>query len=140
MKDKRIEEVKNWPKPKSVCDIQVFLGFANFYWRFMQGFNKIAKPLTLMLKTLSLTSSSTFLQSINIADEDEIGGGKNGSNETNLSNSSTLKRSTRSDYLTSEGIKKGGGNTKKGVKPARDPNYLNQAVKKAFNHLRHAFT
>ena len=31
MEDKRIETVKNWPKPKSVRDIRVFLGFANFY-------------------------------------------------------------------------------------------------------------
>ena len=35
MKDKQIKEVKNWPKPKSVQDIQVFIGFANFYWRFI---------------------------------------------------------------------------------------------------------
>ena len=31
MEVKRIEVMKNWPKPKSVRDIQVFLGFANFY-------------------------------------------------------------------------------------------------------------
>lgn len=35
MEDKRIEAVKNWPKPKSVRDIQVFLGFTNFYYRFI---------------------------------------------------------------------------------------------------------
>ena len=27
----KIEVVKDWPEPKSVCDIHVFLGFANFY-------------------------------------------------------------------------------------------------------------
>ena len=47
---KRIEVVKKWPEPKSVRDIQVFLGFANFYRQFIQGFSKIAAPLTLMLK------------------------------------------------------------------------------------------
>ena len=31
MEAKRIEVVKDWPKPKSVRNIQVFLGFANFY-------------------------------------------------------------------------------------------------------------
>ena len=31
IKNERIKVVKNWPEPKSVCDIQVFLGFANFY-------------------------------------------------------------------------------------------------------------
>ena len=35
IEDKKIEEVKNWPKPKSVYNIQVFFGFANFYWRFI---------------------------------------------------------------------------------------------------------
>ena len=51
MEDERIEAVRNWPEPKSVRDIQVFIGFANFYRRFIQGFSKIAAPLTSMLKT-----------------------------------------------------------------------------------------
>ena len=46
----RIEVMKDRPESKSVCNIQVFLGFANFYWRFIQGFNKIAAPLISMLK------------------------------------------------------------------------------------------
>ena len=52
MEAKKIKVVKDWPEPKSVRDIQVFLGFANFYWQFIQGFSKIAAPLTLMLKTI----------------------------------------------------------------------------------------
>ena len=51
MEDERIEAVKQWPEPQSVRDIQVFLGFANFYRRFIQGFSRIAAPLTSMLKT-----------------------------------------------------------------------------------------
>ena len=51
MEAERIEVVKDWPEPKSVRDIQVFLGFANFYRRFIQGFSRIAAPLTSMLKT-----------------------------------------------------------------------------------------
>ena len=31
IEDEKIEAVRNWPEPKSVKDIQVFLGFANFY-------------------------------------------------------------------------------------------------------------
>lgn len=52
MEDKRIKAVKNWPEPKSVQDIQVFLGFANFYRRFIYGFSKITTSLTLMLKIM----------------------------------------------------------------------------------------
>ena len=48
---KRIEIIKDWPESKSVRNIQVFLGFGNFYWRFIQSFNRIVTPLTLMLKT-----------------------------------------------------------------------------------------
>ena len=51
MEAEKIEVVKDWPEPKSVRDIQVFLGFANFYRRFIQGFSRIAAPLTSMLKT-----------------------------------------------------------------------------------------
>ena len=51
MEDEIIEMVKNWPKPKSIQDIQVFIDFANFCQRFIQDFNKIAVPLTSILKT-----------------------------------------------------------------------------------------
>ena len=73
-------------------------------------------------------------------DRDEVGNGKSGGNETNPSNLFTSKRSIGAGYLTFEGAKKGGGNTKKSVKAARGPDYLNPAAKKAFNHLRHTFT
>ena len=53
MEEKRIDAVKAWIEPKSVQNIQMFIGFANFYWRFIQGFSKIAAPLTSMLKTSS---------------------------------------------------------------------------------------
>ena len=42
--------MKNWPEPKSIYDIWVFLGFANFYHCFIQGFSGIVASLTLMLK------------------------------------------------------------------------------------------
>ena len=50
---------KQWLEPKSVQDIQVFFGFANFYRRFIQGFSQIAAPLTLMLKNSGGTESKT---------------------------------------------------------------------------------
>ena len=53
MEAERIKIVEDWPELKSVQDIQVFLGFANFYQRFIQGFNRIAALLTSMLKTTS---------------------------------------------------------------------------------------
>ena len=49
----RISTIKNWPLPKSFCDIQVILGFANFYCCFIQEFSKIVEELTPMLKSSS---------------------------------------------------------------------------------------
>ena len=138
IKNEKIEVVKNLPKPKFIRDMQVFLRFANFYWRFIQGFSKIAKPLTLMLRILSFSRSSTILQSLNVADKDEVD--ENSSNRSNLSNLSLSTRSTRAGYLSFGGAKRDGSSTKKGVKAARNSDYLISAAKKAFKHLRHAFT
>ena len=46
MSTAKVESVRNWPVPRNVKDIQAFLGFANFYRRFIAGFSKICKPLT----------------------------------------------------------------------------------------------
>lgn len=51
MEPERISSVQDWPRPQCVRDVQVFIGFANFYRRFIRAFSKIARPLTAMLKT-----------------------------------------------------------------------------------------
>ena len=50
IEEERIKAVKNWPEPRSVRDIQVFIGFAKFYRCFIQSFSRIAAPFTPMLK------------------------------------------------------------------------------------------
>jgi hypothetical protein len=45
----KVEGVKNWPTPMCVKDIQTFMGFANFYWRFILGFSNIARPMNDLL-------------------------------------------------------------------------------------------
>ncbi len=55
MEEERIKAVRDWPETQSVRDIQVFLGFANFYQRFIQGFSRLAALLTSKLKTTSAT-------------------------------------------------------------------------------------
>ena len=46
MSTAKVESVMNWSVPRNVKDLQPLLGFANFYWRFIEGFSKICKPLT----------------------------------------------------------------------------------------------
>nr|GEZ51215.1 putative reverse transcriptase domain-containing protein [Tanacetum cinerariifolium] len=42
----KIESVKDWASPKSPTEIRQFLGLAGYYRRFIEGFLKIAKPMT----------------------------------------------------------------------------------------------
>jgi RNase H-like domain found in reverse transcriptase len=42
--------VLNWPTPTSIKHIQSFLGFANFYRRFIKDYSRITVPLTTLLK------------------------------------------------------------------------------------------
>ncbi|GJT63670.1 putative reverse transcriptase domain-containing protein, partial [Tanacetum coccineum] len=42
----KIESIKDWASPKSPTEIRQFLGLVGYYRRFIEGFSKIAKPMT----------------------------------------------------------------------------------------------
>nr|GEU89264.1 reverse transcriptase domain-containing protein [Tanacetum cinerariifolium] len=42
----KIESIKDWVSPKTLTEIRQFLGLAGYYRRFIEGFSKIAKPMT----------------------------------------------------------------------------------------------
>ena len=44
-----MSSIYDWPAPRSHCDIQVLLGFANFYQCFVAYFSWIVQPLTVLL-------------------------------------------------------------------------------------------
>lgn len=50
MDPKKVEAVVNWPQPKNVTEVQEFMGFANFYRRFIKGYSGVATPLTNLTK------------------------------------------------------------------------------------------
>lgn len=50
MDQKKIEAITSWPKPTTVKEVQSYLGFANFYRQFIQGYSKITAPLTHMTR------------------------------------------------------------------------------------------
>ncbi|SOV09588.1 uncharacterized protein UDID_19016 [Ustilago sp. UG-2017a] len=50
MNPSKTEVITNWPVPKSVHDVQVFLGFCNFYRKFIPQYSRTAYPLTQLLR------------------------------------------------------------------------------------------
>ena len=136
---KKIEVIKEWPKPKSVWDIQVFLDFANFYQQFIQDFSKIAASFTSILKTIVL---SQVLVANEVLAVNEVGSVENGdklieicgklSKTRKLSKSQksakSRKKLSKSENLPNFYTKKDG------------PSFLTSDAKMVFNHLQLAFT
>ncbi|KAK3527805.1 hypothetical protein QTP86_006871 [Hemibagrus guttatus] len=64
----KVQAVTGWPEPSTVRELQRFLGFANFYRRFIRNYSSVAGPLTSLLrgkpKKLSWTDQArtAFLQ------------------------------------------------------------------------------
>nr|KYP35245.1 Retrovirus-related Pol polyprotein from transposon 17.6 [Cajanus cajan] len=46
----KVESVLQWERPRTVTDIQSFVGLAGYYRRFIEGFSKIVTPLTQLTK------------------------------------------------------------------------------------------
>jgi Reverse transcriptase (RNA-dependent DNA polymerase) len=42
----KVKVIQDWPEPRKVKDIQSFLGFANFYRRYIHNYSNIVVPLT----------------------------------------------------------------------------------------------
>lgn len=49
MDPKKTQAIADWPTLKSKKEVQQFLGFCNFYRRFIKDFSKIARPLTQLM-------------------------------------------------------------------------------------------
>lgn len=124
IEDKQIEVVKNWPKPTSVKNIEVFICFANFYRRFIQALSKIATLLTSMLKK-TRSPKHLALKAFKTDDNEVVGGvGGNSVNETvkNLSKSKKSKNKKSKNLMH--------------IKTTGKPYFLTFIAKEAFNRLR----
>lgn len=51
MDQRKVKAVLEWPTPTNRRDLQSFLGFANFYRRFVRNFSTVAAPLTALTST-----------------------------------------------------------------------------------------
>ncbi|ROL51528.1 Transposon Tf2-9 polyprotein [Anabarilius grahami] len=63
MDERKVESITNWPEPSTIKELQCFLGFANFYRRFIMNYSSITHPFTNLLrhkpKSLSWTPAAT---------------------------------------------------------------------------------
>ena len=50
MKKEKVQGVLEWPTPKCIKNVQKFLGLANYYHQFIEGFAAIVRPLYDMVK------------------------------------------------------------------------------------------
>ena len=50
MSDNKVKDLLAWNAPRSVHEVQQFLGFANFYRRFIRSYSAICAPLTQLTK------------------------------------------------------------------------------------------
>jgi hypothetical protein len=46
----KVNAVLDWPAPTTVQEMQMFLGFANFYRQFIRDYSEITKPLTVLTR------------------------------------------------------------------------------------------
>ena len=46
----KVSAIKEWKTPRSVTEAQSFIGFCNFYRRFIRGFSKVARPIIELTK------------------------------------------------------------------------------------------
>ena len=137
IEDKQIKAVRNWPEPKSVRDIQILIGFTNFYWRFIQGFSRIAASLTSRLKTTG--SSGSLALEVFRADDNEVVrvGGRADETVVHLSKSKKSRNLSKSKMSKND---KSESPTCTNLGATGEPLFLTPNARKAFNHLRLAFT
>ena len=50
MDERKVQAILDWPSPSKVTDLRSFLGLANCYRKFVQGYSKKVAPLTDLLK------------------------------------------------------------------------------------------
>ncbi|GJT47862.1 putative nucleotidyltransferase, ribonuclease H [Tanacetum coccineum] len=46
----KVEAITKWPRPTSVTKVRSFLGLAGYYRRFVEGFSRLALPLTKLMR------------------------------------------------------------------------------------------
>ncbi|KAE8224305.1 hypothetical protein CF326_g8057, partial [Tilletia indica] len=63
MDNEKVQVLLDWPTPTNLKELQAFLGFANFYRRFIEGYSRLTLPLTrLTRKNVAFELSPSALE------------------------------------------------------------------------------
>ena len=46
MDPEKVQTIKDWQAPRNLRELQAFLGFTNFYRRFILAYSDLTRPLT----------------------------------------------------------------------------------------------
>ena len=104
----------------------MFIGFANFYWRFIRRFSKIVALLISILKTTGLFKKSAP-KTFKVGNNEVVWGDSDRANETVIDLSKFKNEKSRKLTCIPN------------IGATREPNFLTLDAKKDFNHLWLAF-
>ena len=57
-----MEAVKTWTIPKTITDVRSFLGFTNYYRRFIKDYAKVARPLNALISGGNATKKKSLIE------------------------------------------------------------------------------
>ena len=58
---KKIEAIEKWPVPKTVTEVRSFLGFTNYYHKFIPWYAQVAKPLNQLVSRDNANKKKTLV-------------------------------------------------------------------------------
>ncbi|GJZ01135.1 hypothetical protein Tco_0519096 [Tanacetum coccineum] len=66
MDPSKVEAITKWPRPTTVTEVRSFLGLAGYYRRFVEGFSRLALPLTQLMRKGDRYASRTTDSLMNV--------------------------------------------------------------------------
>ena len=59
---RKVEAVKTWTIPKTITDVRSFLGFTNYYRRFIKDYAKVARPLNALISGGNASKKKSLIE------------------------------------------------------------------------------